>query len=94
MRVGKWSPSGLKLLLKVTSVKWKAHNIYCWNYYMLGGNGIIIHVASSHGKKGVGLYGKYNYYLICIEKIVRGVTGYNMRYWRRVGLTFVSSLSG
>jgi hypothetical protein len=30
LRIGNWSPSGLKLLLEVTSVKWKECNIYCW----------------------------------------------------------------
>jgi hypothetical protein len=29
-RIGNGSLSGLKILLKVTSVKWKACNIYCW----------------------------------------------------------------
>jgi hypothetical protein len=29
-RVGNKSPSGLKILLEVTSVKWKVCNIYCW----------------------------------------------------------------
>jgi hypothetical protein len=29
-RVGNGSPSGLKLLLKMTSVKWNVYNIYCW----------------------------------------------------------------
>jgi hypothetical protein len=31
------SQSGLKLILKVTSVKWKACNIYCWPQCILGG---------------------------------------------------------
>jgi hypothetical protein len=31
---------------------------------------IMIHVARSREKKGVRLYGKYDYYLICNEKLV------------------------
>jgi hypothetical protein len=30
----------------------------------------IIHVSGSREQKGVRLYGKFDYYLICIEKIV------------------------
>jgi hypothetical protein len=34
-----------------------------------------IHVAGSRGKRGVGLYGKSDNYLICSEKLVRSCGG-------------------
>jgi hypothetical protein len=49
-------------------------SVFFWDYLhgllLLGIEGGI-HVAGSREKKGVRLYGKYDYYLICTEKLVR-----------------------
>jgi hypothetical protein len=69
------SLSCLKLILKVTSVKWKDCNIYCWPYCTLGDYWIImiiIHREIYHERKGIELYGKSNYYLICSKNLVGG----------------------
>jgi hypothetical protein len=45
-----------------------------------------IHVARCREQKGVRLYGKYDYYLIYTENLVRSCGGYNMILRSRDGL--------
>jgi hypothetical protein len=55
-----------------------------YDYYPLLGR---IHVSGSREQKGVRLYGKYDYYLICTEKLVRSCGVVTRIYCRGVGLT-------
>jgi hypothetical protein len=51
-RVGNMSPSGLKLLLEVKSVKWKACNIYCCLSVFWGGLQLLFMLQSLVGRRG------------------------------------------